>query len=240
MNHPCLLIDEKSQQIALPEHVTERPCPGFKTLNELRVGTEQDKAFLNEHLARWGFGWCGKEIFLKHKHVIWRKQIFIQRFSPSNICACQRGVSREDDVETCNRLLLLLLFLDVWQWWIFEWIRNITSEKKLFVQHRLYLLRNRVTDDDYILLYLKYLCWITFTYIFICFQNQSENGFLFLCFHWKPNPSEGKQICLRWSQTGGNLKLVASATYDRPQGNRCLLSSWDDCFWSVLFSFLCW
>lgn len=52
MNCPCLLIDEKSQWIALPEHVTERPCPGFKTLNDLRVGTEQEKPFVNEHLAR--------------------------------------------------------------------------------------------------------------------------------------------------------------------------------------------
>lgn len=80
MNHPCVPIDEKFQRIALPEHVSERPCPGLKTLNELGVGTEQEKPLLNEHLARWGFGCCGKEIFHKHKHVILRKQIFIQVF----------------------------------------------------------------------------------------------------------------------------------------------------------------
>lgn len=51
----------------------------------------------------------------------------------------QVNISREDDdAKTCNRLLLL--FWDVWQWWIFEWIRNITSETKLFVLHRLYLM----------------------------------------------------------------------------------------------------
>lgn len=80
MNHPCVLIDEKSQRIALPEHVSERPCPGLKTLNELGVGTEQEKPFLNEHLARWGFGCCGKEIFHKHKHVIFKEADFHSGF----------------------------------------------------------------------------------------------------------------------------------------------------------------
>lgn len=52
---------------------------------------------------------------------------------------------------------------------------------------------------DYLLFFsLKYLCWITFTYLFACFISKInlKTDFLFLCFHQKPNRSEENEICL--------------------------------------------
>lgn len=48
----------------LCQNMWQRGC-GLKILNEVRGGHRVENPFLNEHLASWGFGLCGKEICSK-------------------------------------------------------------------------------------------------------------------------------------------------------------------------------
>lgn len=87
-------------------------------------GHRAGESLLNEHLARWGLGWCGKESFLKHKHkhVIFRKQSFIQvfflfLFPPSHICTRERGFFTWPscaDMQKLNAIMGCLTPMDIW------------------------------------------------------------------------------------------------------------------------------
>lgn len=96
---------------------------------------------------------------------------------------------------------------------------TVTSERKLFVLHRLYSM-NILTDD-----------WLSSSqnYIYISFylfpiKNRSEKAFLFLCFRRKPNPPEENENCQsEMIPVRRRLEARCSSDIQLPSGNETLV-----------------
>lgn len=79
MNHPSLLIDE-SQWAALPEHVTERPCPRLENPQWSKSGHGAEKPLFEWASGQLRLWHVWERDFLLHEHVIFGSRISLSVF----------------------------------------------------------------------------------------------------------------------------------------------------------------